>query len=99
MTLEHILKFLSMFLMAPVSAVPENHADNTVIVRFVTDPEEINQLCGPPPPGYIIMACVDKIGGHVMTVPNPCVYKDHDAYARLLCHELGHTNGWRHGDK
>jgi hypothetical protein len=33
-------------------------------------------------------------------IPNPCVYPKTDSYARLLCHELGHFNGWPvyHGD-
>jgi antirestriction protein ArdC len=33
-------------------------------------------------------------------MPNPCAFPDSDAYAHLLCHELGHANGWppTHGD-
>jgi hypothetical protein len=36
-----------------------------------------------------------------MHLPNPCVYPQTDAYARLACHEMGHANGWPgyHGDK
>jgi hypothetical protein len=28
-----------------------------------------------------------------IVAPNPCVYAG-DPYADLLCHELGHVNGW-----
>lgn len=29
-------------------------------------------------------------------IPNPCRWEKFDPYARLLCHELGHVNGWKH---
>lgn len=39
-----------------------------------------------------IFACagVDK---DWIVMPDPCAHKD-ESYARLLCHELGHTKGW-----
>lgn len=27
-------------------------------------------------------------------IPNPCTFPAGDRYARLLCHEIGHLNGW-----
>lgn len=88
-----ILYFLSLFALVPVPSGPGWHKDNTVTVSFVQDP---NEVCGPASPGMIILACVDKIGGKKMVLPNPCPYRDKDVYARLVCHELGHTNYWRH---
>ncbi len=38
-------------------------------------------------------ACVDDI---LLTVSNPCTLADGGWYARLLCHELAHANGWPH---
>ena len=32
-------------------------------------------------------------GGRVIA-PNPCSYPETDLYARILCHEIGHANGW-----
>jgi hypothetical protein len=45
------------------------------------------------------MACVDKTWRDIYA-PNPCTDKavdDKNSYAHLICHEMAHTNGWRHG--
>lgn len=42
-------------------------------------------------PGYNSGGCADAT---LMTVPNPCDAQSSGWYARLLCHELGHVNGW-----
>jgi len=34
-----------------------------------------------------------ETGGRIIA-PNPCSFPDTDAYARILCHEIGHANGW-----
>lgn len=63
--------------------------DTFGIVFFVDDAAS---LCGVPPPGYRILGC-HKDGTIVM--PNPC--KEEyvgEAYAKLMCHEMGHRNGW-----
>ena len=37
-------------------------------------------------------ACADR---HLMTLPNPCYSTQTGGwYARLVCHELAHVNGW-----
>ena len=88
------MKFLLMFGMVAVPSGVGWQKDNTVEVSFVADP---NAVCGPHPiPCWVILACVDEIGGKKMVLPNPCLYKDKDNYARLVCHELAHTNHWRH---
>lgn len=60
----------------------------------------ISDLCakhvGEPRPGRAWAGCA--VGGTVY-VPNPCGSVD-ETFAQLLCHELGHANGWprTHGD-
>lgn len=43
--------------------------------------------------GVVNLAC-EQNGEIVM--PNPCAWGERSDYADLLCHELGHVNGWRH---
>ena len=57
----------------------------TLIVSFGTVFE-----CGQAPPGYHFGACVRS---GIVHMPNPCEYTD-QSYARHMCHELGHANGW-----
>jgi hypothetical protein len=76
------------------------HDDRTVTVQF-TDQTGINRVCHPrfgaPPAGMKTNACAT---GKRVVAPNPCEFDQSDAYAHLLCHELGHMNGWpaTHGD-
>jgi hypothetical protein len=64
-------------------------ADNTATVLFATD---VNASCGANPKGGILEACQS---GPRITLPNPCNGKfQHETFARLTCHELGHLNGW-----
>ncbi len=30
----------------------------------------------------------------LVIMPSPCIYADKEYYAKILCHELGHVNGW-----
>jgi hypothetical protein len=67
--------------------------------RVVTmSPAAVNGYCaaapnlGAPPPGYHWGACTTADG--IMFLPNPCLSPPTDEYAHLLCHELGHVNGW-----
>lgn len=39
-----------------------------------------------------IFACAG-VGKNWIIMPDPCLYPDEN-YARLMCHELGHTKGW-----
>lgn len=58
------------------------------------EPEAIESVCGPD-----TLACMRDVS-HSPTVvmPNPCAFP-WDPYAVLLCHELGHVNGWRHAEE
>lgn len=44
----------------------------------------------PLPDGAVIFACTYR---GVVTMPNPCDFPA-ERFAALLCHELGHVNGW-----
>lgn len=45
--------------------------------------------------GSEIRACVHISNGtKTIILPNPC--NETGSYARLVCHELGHLNGWMH---
>lgn len=72
--------------------------DRTVTVEFV-QPPLIDFRCGdvPVPPDKHRIGCTH---GLTVTMPNPCLYAPNDYYAQVLCHELGHVNGWppTHGD-
>jgi hypothetical protein len=68
--------------------------DTTVTVEFAGQ-NAIERTCHPlfgaPPKGMITRACHT---GRRLVMPNPCTFPRDDEYARLLCHELGHANGW-----
>lgn len=74
---------------------PERFQHNATVVLMTTDQVGIDQAClaqfGPAPPGMKTDAC--ESGGRIVA-PNPCSYPETDLYARILCHEIGHANGW-----
>lgn len=47
--------------------------------------------CGTPPEGYTFEGCQR---GDTIYVPNPCDHMKEGKFAVILCHELGHRNGW-----
>lgn len=65
-------------------------------VRFLT-PENVHKVCGGDLHGTIT-GCVgkDQQGRTVMVLPLPCqeYRRKGGPYAALVCHELGHANGW-----
>lgn len=69
---------------------PRYRGDVSARVHFVA-PELISALCDdtPNPPDVVTDACSE---GFDIWVPNPCGFRGE--YARRLCHELGHVNGW-----
>ncbi len=77
------------------SRPPERlQGDATTVVQF-THQAGIDASCqslfGAPPPGMKTNACFT---GKKIIMPNPCAFPDSDPYAHMLCHELGHVNGW-----
>lgn len=72
--------------------------DRPVLLMFGS-PAVVNQVCGATP-GYITLACTVDTAVPRTLMPNPCMYQ-HEYYAKLLCHEMGHVSrqgqpGWRH---
>jgi hypothetical protein len=65
---------------------PQRFQGNNVAVVNFTDERVVQRMC-PHVSGAIGCAV-----GNTIYVPNPCRWGD--AYATLMCHELGHTNGW-----
>jgi len=79
---------------------PERFQSPTVFVLEVGTQAAIESRCQPlfgvPPAGMKTDACA--AGGRVVA-PNPCDF-DSERYARMLCHEMAHVNGWppTHGE-
>ena len=70
--------------------------DKTLVIEFM-HPDRVVARCAERgatvfvEPGIAGGACAD---GERISAPNPCYFSGMDFYARLLCHELGHANGW-----
>lgn len=70
--------------------------DNGALVMFVS-PELAVKMCGPPEkPDQTRAGCgvMGDNGVWVLAILNPCLFPSDDLYALLVCHELGHINGW-----
>lgn len=68
--------------------------DSGAVVWFVS-PRDLQMVCGGDAPvGMVYAGCQgEKDGIPIIAVPNPCLF-DNEPYAHVLCHELGHRNGW-----
>ncbi len=76
---------------------PVKYQGNTATVLVTIDDANTEKTCGVAPEGWHYMACEyrdKKTGTPIILIPNPCKYDETDEYAHLLCHELGHVNGW-----
>lgn len=67
----------------------EYRGDARVTVSFTRHAEVLCRIIKAKPGS---VACA-LIGGELIIAPNPCDWKS-DAYARMMCHEIGHTHGW-----
>lgn len=80
---------------------PERFQSDRTLVIEMRDQAGISGQCqalfGKPPQGMKTNACYT---GDKLIMPNPCSFPPTDTYAHMLCHELGHANGWpsTHGD-
>ena len=72
-------------------APPWQYRDsNGANIQFVND-HELLANCG------LAVACVKLIGEtKIIYVLNPCKVLKKEDYSTILCHELGHVNGWKH---
>jgi hypothetical protein len=77
---------------------PVKYQGNTAAIVVTIDNPNSKNTCGVAPEGYVTLACAfKKKGAPIVLMPNPCRYPeaaDELSYAHLLCHELGHVNGW-----
>lgn len=66
-----------------------------VAVLFVA-PGNITRYCGEAPVGLVKIACTItfKNGNKVVIMPHPVVAMEHEQYALILAHELGHVASW-----
>lgn len=78
--------------------IPKQFQQPTTVVIMLTDQAGIDKDCGKQSDkNFTTLGCVDTKG--LLHLPNPCKYKEYknpNSYARLLCHEVGHTEGWHH---
>lgn len=74
---------------------PDRYMGDTVAVVIFSE-QATAKTC---PVGAIACAGFSN-GVPVIAVPNPCPLATRDLYAAILCHEIGHLNGWsaKHGD-
>jgi hypothetical protein len=72
---------------------PARYAGNAAAYVHFTDQKRISARCdekGDPLPSE---ACSFGPPNEIY-MPNPCSFPPSDDYARLMCHEIGHLNGW-----
>lgn len=76
-----------------VPKLEEHRASRSAVVHFVPS-EDITKYCGEN-----AIACANEARGQIWIV-NPCEYNEEKrgmrVYEGIMCHELGHLNGWRH---
>lgn len=92
------MKLLAALLLLPTlysdGMPPKRFQGNVRVVIATVD--NLNDVCGQPPPGKFWFGCTR---GVTVFMPNPCPYGQQE-YARILCHEFGHIQGWpaTHGE-
>ena len=69
-------------------------SDTTANVEFLAA-ERIIPRCLERGAMILANACADR---SLITITNPCAYQG-ESYAKRLCHEIGHVNGWDAGHK
>lgn len=77
---------------------PDEFKSNGAAIVLFTDKAGIDKACGAPPAGLIRLGCEGPLsdGTPMIAIANPCLFPPDDFFAGLMCHELGHRNGWRH---
>jgi hypothetical protein len=87
--------------LAEIAPPARFQGDASAVIVFGHE-DVIASLCGARNAnGVGPIACAGaKDGTPVIAAPNPCLAAAFDVYAAILCHELGHVNGWPkgHGD-
>ena len=91
----YVLPDVGETVLPPVS----RRSDVRAVVEFIA-PEAVASACGGAEVaegtwGEALGCTVMWPGRPTIIIPNPCAFP-WDSYAALVCHELGHVNGWRH---
>lgn len=75
---------------------PVRYQDNGAAIVIFTDRAGIDSMCGVAEPPHQIIACKRSLenGVPVIIMPNACYVGQVEYYARIMCHEMGHVNGW-----
>ena len=79
----------------PVQTPPRQFQGNTTATVEFLSAERIIPRCIERGAMILANACADR---ELITITNPCEYQ-HESYARRLCHEMGHVNGWDAGHR
>lgn len=88
----------ALLLAAPASAdvgfPPSQYQSDGGAVTLYVSQTSLYRLCGvKPAEGMRLYGCVRR--DRMMVLLNPCGPEfSSEVYARIACHELGHTNGW-----
>lgn len=81
---------------------PQYRGDVRAVVITTSTQAETDAGCGKAAPSMANAACAKVGPGNepYVIIPNPCRFAerapDGELYAAMLCHELGHVQGWRH---
>lgn len=75
---------------------PLRFQGDSVSVVVFTSQAGIEEYCGKATPGFVMIAChrEAKNGASIIFMPNPCPVGELDYYAKIMCHENGHSLGW-----
>lgn len=75
---------------------PERFRGNAASVVVFTDRAGIEAICGKSEPPNIMLACRRAFpnGTPLVVMPNPCLLGESEFFAKIMCHEMGHVNGW-----
>lgn len=72
---------------------PRYQYDSSTRLQTVNTQDAMNADCGKPERGTRLGCTRGPRANPVVIVPNPCDYPE-ERFAHLLCHELGHVQGW-----
>lgn len=75
---------------------PAHYRGDAAASVVFRDQSKLEELCGKAPTGKMWLGCQE---GKTVVLPNPCPYADREWYAFIVCHEVGHLNGWKATDE
>lgn len=68
---------------------PARYQTNNIAQVVFVDRADIQRICRSSNPN--VVACAS---GNTIIMQNPCPSAYYSYYAQIMCHELGHVNGW-----